>query len=148
MTWKNHNWDHLCVRPVANHNVRSSQGQCFYYNVKAVRGTVSGIKWGESPLMRKCVCMHAQLLSCIWPFVTPWTVADQCSLSIGFPRQEYWNGLPFPSPRDLPYPGIRPVSPALASKFFTSSTTWEASSEAESVPMTVWRENFLGVLVC
>ena len=44
---------------------------------------------------------------------TPWTVASQAPLSMGFPRQEYWSGLPFPSPGDLPNPGIEPRSPAL-----------------------------------
>ena len=43
---------------------------------------------------------------------TPWTLACQASLSMGFPRQEYWSGLPFPSPGYLPNPGIKPVSPA------------------------------------
>ena len=43
----------------------------------------------------------------------PWTVAHQALLSMGFPWQEYWNGLPFPSPRDLPHSGIQPGSPAL-----------------------------------
>ena len=43
---------------------------------------------------------------------TPWTVARQAPLSMGFSRQEYWSGLPFPSPGDLPNPGIEPVSPA------------------------------------
>ena len=46
-------------------------------------------------------------------FVTPWTVACQAPPSMGFSRQEYWNGLPFPSPGDLPDPGIKPESPAL-----------------------------------
>ena len=49
-------------------------------------------------------------------FVTPWTVAHQVPLSLGFPRQEYWSGLPCSAPRDLPNPGIEPaslVSPAL-----------------------------------
>ena len=57
---------------------------------------------------------------------TPWTVAHQAPLSMGFSRHAYWNGLPFPSPGDLPDPGIKPVSrasPALASGF---STTWQA----------------------
>ena len=45
--------------------------------------------------------------------VTPWTVTCQVPLSMGFSRQEYWNGLPFPSPGDLPDPGIEPGSPAL-----------------------------------
>ena len=54
-------------------------------------------------------------------FATPWIfVAPQASLSVGFPRQEYWSGLPFPSPRDLPDPGIEPTSPALAGVFFTT----------------------------
>ena len=44
--------------------------------------------------------------------VTPWTVACQAPLSMGFSRQEYWSGLPFPSPGDLPNPGIEPGSPA------------------------------------
>ena len=51
---------------------------------------------------------------------TPWTVALQAPLSVGFPRQEYWSGLPFPSPRDLPDPVIEPASPALAGRFFTT----------------------------
>ena len=56
-------------------------------------------------------------------FVTQWTVALQALLSMGFPRQEYWGGLSFPSPGDLPDPGIKPVSPespALAGGFFTT----------------------------
>ena len=53
-------------------------------------------------------------------FVTLWTVAHQSPLSLGFPRQEYWSGLPFPSPGDLPDPGIKPKSPELASGFFTT----------------------------
>ena len=52
-------------------------------------------------------------------FEIPWTVACQASLSVGFSRQEYWSGLPFPSPGDLPESGIEPVSPALAGGFFT-----------------------------
>ena len=51
--------------------------------------------------------------SCVQLFVTPWTVAHQAPLSMGFSRQEYWNGLPFPSPGNLPDPGIKPGSPAL-----------------------------------
>ena len=51
---------------------------------------------------------------------TPWTVAPQAPLSMVFPRQEYWSGLPFPPPEDLPDPGIEPMSPALADRFFTT----------------------------
>ena len=52
--------------------------------------------------------------------MTSWTVAYQAPLSVGFSRLEYWSGLPFPSPGDLPNPGIEPMSPALAGGFFTS----------------------------
>ena len=49
----------------------------------------------------------------VWLFVTPWTIAHQAPLSMGIFRQEYWSGLPCPSPGDLPDPGIKPISPAL-----------------------------------
>ena len=63
------------------------------------------------------------MLSCsvVSDSVTLWTVAYQAPLSIGFPRQEYWSGLPFPPPRNLLDPGIKPASPALASRFFTTA---------------------------
>ena len=51
---------------------------------------------------------------------TPWTVARQAPLSMGFSRQEYWSGLPLPSPGDLTDPGIEPVSPALQAESFTT----------------------------
>ena len=56
---------------------------------------------------------EVKLLSRVWLFVTPWAVAYQAPLSTEFSRQEYWSGLPFPSPGDLPDPGIEPRSPAL-----------------------------------
>ena len=65
-----------------------------------------------------CLCSVVQAT-----LVTPWTVACQGPLSMGSPRQEHWSVLPFPSPRDLPNPGIEPaflVSPALAGRFFTT----------------------------
>ena len=63
------------------------------------------------------------MLSCcsrVQLFVTPWTVAVQASLFMGFPRRESWSGLPFPSPGDLPNPGIEPASPSLTGEFFTT----------------------------
>ena len=54
--------------------------------------------------------------------MTPWTVARQAPLQLGFPGQEYWSGLPFPSPGDLPGPVIKPVSPALEGRCFTAET--------------------------
>ena len=65
----------------------------------------------------------------LWPHV-----ARQAPLSIGFSRQEYWSGLPCPSPGDLPDPGIEPmslISPALASRFFTISATWKAPTSSQ-----------------
>ena len=64
--------------------------------------------------------------------MTPWTVAFQVPLSMVFSRQEYWGGLPCSPPGDLPNPGIKPMSlrsPALAGRFFTTSTTWKAPVE-------------------
>ena len=57
------------------------------------------------------VCAYAQWVSHVWLFVTQWTVAHQALLSIGFPKQEYWSGLPFPSPEILPDREIEPVIP-------------------------------------
>ena len=63
--------------------------------------------------------MKVKLLSRVQLFATPWTVARQAPPSMGFSRQEYWSGLPFPSPGDLPDPGIEPRSPALQEEAFT-----------------------------
>ena len=57
--------------------------------------------------------MKVKLLSRVQLLATPWTIAHQAPLSIGFSRQEYWSGLPFPSPGDLPDPGIEPGFPTL-----------------------------------
>ena len=64
--------------------------------------------------------------SCFDSSLSPWTVARQAPLSMEFCRQEYWSGLPFPPPGDLPDPGIKsasPVSPTLAGGVFTASAT-------------------------
>jgi len=68
--------------------------------------------------------IHCCLFSHVWLFVTPQTVACQTPLSTGFPRQEYWSGLPFPSLGDLPNLGIEPTSPALAGRYFATEPTW------------------------
>ena len=59
-------------------------------------------------------------LSCVQLFGTPWTVARQAPLSMGFSRQAYWSGLPFPSPEDLPNPEIESRSPALQADALSS----------------------------
>ena len=75
------------------------------------------------------MCVFGQLLCHVQLLATPWTVARQAPRSMRFSRQEYWSGLPFPSPGDLPDPGVEPESlesPALASRFFTTSASWQA----------------------
>ena len=70
-------------------------------------------------LFVSAACMHAQSLSHVRLFATPWTTV-QPPLSMGFPRKEYWSELPFPSPVDLPDSEIEPGSSALAGGFFTT----------------------------
>ena len=60
------------------------------------------------------------VLSRVWLFATPWTVVHQAPQATKFPRQEYWSVLPFPSPGDLPHPVIKPMTLALAGRFFTT----------------------------
>ena len=83
----------------------------------------------EPPMRSITWCICAQLPTQVRLFVTPWNVACLTPLSMGFSRQEYWRGLPFPPPSHLPDPGIEPVSPVLASGFFfffNHWATWEA----------------------
>ena len=73
--------------------------------------------------------------------MTPWTVARQTPLSMGFSRQEYWSGLPFPSPGDLPNPGIEPGSPV--------SQADALSSEPPGKPhFNLLRETLIALFVC
>ena len=66
----------------------------------------------------------------------PWTVACQFPLSIEFSRQEYWNGLPFPSPGDLSDPGIEPTSPTLAGRFFTTEPPGKPTKSGNILPFS------------
>ena len=76
------------------------------------------------------------LCLCVLPCLTmDWTVAHQAPLSVGFSRQEYWRGLPLPTPGHLPNTGIKPTSSLLADGFFTTSATWEA------LKITLWAED-------
>ena len=77
-----------------------------------VLGTLSPLQLDLLEWMDACALSRAQL------FATLWTVACQVPLSMGFPRQKYWSGLSFPTPGDLPDPGIEPASSALAGGFF------------------------------
>ena len=109
---------------------------------RSLRSLADGVHWlsiwmGRDPdshhfLQLVSTKVHAYMLSrfsCVWLFVTLWTVPRQAPLSMGFSRQTYWSVLPCPPPGDLPNPGITPsslTSPALAGRLFTTSTTWEA----------------------
>ena len=90
------------------------------------------------------LCVH--VLSCVQLFAILWTIAHQAPLSMEFSRQEYWSRLPFPSPGDLPDPGIEHTSlvpPALAGGFFTHCTTWEALCDKFTFNdiITLWSTN-------
>ena len=79
--------------------------------------------------------------SCVHLFATLWTLVCQTPLFMGFPRQEYWSGLSFPSPGDLLNPGIKPMSltsPALVGRFFTTSATWEATRKNKLTGVEGW----------
>ena len=77
-------------------------------------------------------CLKSQSVSCsvVLDSVTPWTIAHQAPLSMEFSSQEYWSGLPFPFPGDLPDPGIEPVSPALQAVFTIWATREVLALEA------------------
>ena len=78
-------------------------------------------------------------LICVQLFATLWTVAHQVPQSMGFSRQEHWNGLPCPLPGDLPDPGIEPMSltsPTLAGRFFTTRAMWEVPRCPLPLPVT------------
>ena len=78
-------------------------------------------------------------LSRVWLFVTPWTAACQALLSMGFPKQEYWSELPFPSLGDLPNPGFEPMSPTLAGGFFTTEPPGKSRKAGSSACITlIW----------
>ena len=72
-------------------------------------------------------------LSCVQLFATPWTVISQAPLSMGFSRQEYWSGMPYPPPGDLSNLRIKPaslMSPALAARFFTTAASAAAAAKS------------------
>ena len=115
---------------------------------------VSRSHWNSRRYMWKffsSACVLSRF-SHVWLCVTLSTIGLQTPLSMGFSRQEWWSGLPWPSPGDLSDPGIEPVSlmtPALAGELFTASTTWEASfrSEVSSFMFFPWGDNILKVEV-
>ena len=83
-------------------------------------GTLSSRPWRNPFLYSSVHYLAMHVLSQVQSFVTPWTIAHQAPLSMGFARQEYWSRSPFPPPGDLPNPGIKGASAALAGEFFTT----------------------------
>ena len=95
---------------------------------------------------QKCRCGSHQCikrsevksLSRVRLFATLWTVAHQAPLSMGFSKRDYWNGLPFPSPRDLPNPGIEPRSPALQADSLPSEPSGKPKPAQTMLLATPW----------
>ena len=88
------------------------------------------------PAQSRCACLCALSLSRVQLFETPWTVARQPPLSMRFPRQEYWSGLPF-RPGDLPDRGIEPTSPSLAGIFFITEPPGRLSNNDLANGLTI-----------
>ena len=105
---------------------------CYNNEVATSKGTM--VNKSRASFWRKNMLKfgHVGLVAKSCPtLATPWTVACQALLSMGLCRQEYWSGLPFPSPGDLPDPGIKPGSPAL---------------QADSLPTKLWIKDFFLML--
>ena len=108
----------LCVFPLLSYYCHTHNTSVITYVWDFPHKQFSGIPAGYH------VCMQ----SCVWLIATLWAVARQAALSLGFSRQEYWSGLLFPPPGDLPDAGIEPESlpsSALAGGSLTTSDTWE-----------------------
>ena len=132
VTGKGKAWDTRTSTPEARiqrMNALKIQREEVSYRVKSsvesrdIRKTFAG-----KPSIQKCTkvisVVFARMPSHVLLFVAPWDAARQAPLSMGFPRQEYWSGLSFPPPGDLPNSGIEsasPESPALAGGFFTTA---------------------------
>ena len=110
------------------------------WHIQAHATQVQATKWVNFNSLSQHVCMC--VLSCVWLFVTPWAVPCLVPLSMEFSRQEYWSKFPFPTPGDLPNPGIEHVPPesyALAGGFFTT----EPPSPPKILPFLLFPLPFL-----
>ena len=88
------------------------------------------------------VKVKVKSLSRVWLFATPWTVSYQAPPSMGFSRQECWSGLPFPSPGDLPDPGIEPRSPTLQADALPSDPPGKPLDSSDNcIWKSKWRQN-------
>ena len=101
-----------------------------------------GIHHSSLDKLDKCVSylkVKVKLFSRVRLFATPWTVVYQAPPSMGFSREEYWSGLPFPSPVDLPDPGIEPESPVLQADALTSEPPGKPHTHLEPNPKHLLR---------
>ena len=108
-------------------NLYATQEATVKPNIEQQTGSKLGTEYIKAVYCHPVYLIYT--FSHVWLFETPWTVASQAPLSMGFPRQEYWSMLPFPSPENLLNPRIKLVSlasPTLAGRFFTTRATWEA----------------------
>ena len=112
-----HHWIHLALdkRKDINFELNCLESNAYFVLVKAPGGSRTPFWWFNCERKKVKVKSFTHVLL----FVTLWTVAHQAPPSMGFSKQEYWSGLPFPSP-DLPDPGIEPTCPALPGEFFTT----------------------------
>ena len=94
--------------------------QFYFVGLFCILSFLSNSNLAYSRYLWKVKKVNVKSLSHVWLFATPWTVAGQAALSMGFSWQEYWSRLPFPSPGYPPNPGIQPVSPELQADVLTS----------------------------
>ena len=91
--------------------------------------------------------MNTCVFSRVQPFEAIWTAACQAPLSMGFSRQDYGSGLPFPNPGNLLNPGIKPASPALVGGFFTTEPPGKPLKEIQDMQI-LWMSSWLVILIC
>ena len=120
--------DDICLHSSLGQHC-TTHSHLFYYTDLSQIKTVCSITLSE----------WVKSLSRVRLFATPWTVARQAPLSMGFSRPEYWSGLPFPSPGDLPDPGIKPRSPALQADSLSS----EPPGKPYSIMLSANKNDFL-----
>ena len=130
----------LWIEPSAYWSLMVSEIELNCKTSVGVRELVMACGKSEPTLCLALALFVRAKVSCVWFFVTLWALAHQAPLSMGFSRQEYWSGLPFPPQGDLPTPGIEPMSLmslALAGRFFTPRTTWGAQVLVLFVPCII-----------
>ena len=127
-----HRWEQAVLRvalpfPVVSLHLAAGLAEGFKEGIRNVNLTIDKVK--------------VKSLSCVRLFVTPWTVAYQAPPSMEFSRQEYWSGLPFSSPGDLPNPGIEPRSPTLQADTLPSEPPGQPIDKTRAnrrVPSDYW----------